>query len=64
MTYEIRYGTLDRPKTLETCDYSQANRIFDKIQKSMTNHNLKGTVALWENAGRGGVRLVRVFRLK
>lgn len=64
MTYEIRYGTLDRPETIETCDYSQAHRTFDKIQKFMTNHNLKGTVALWENAGRGRVRLVRVCRLK
>lgn len=63
MTYEIRYGTRERPKTIETCDYFQAHRIFDKIQQFMIDRNLKGTVALWENAGRGGVRLARVYRL-
>lgn len=64
MTYVIRYGTLDRHKTIETNDYFQAHRMFDKIQKFMTNHSLKWTVALWENTDRGGLWLVRSFKSK
>ena len=64
MTYEIRYGTPNHCKAIETNDYFQAHRMFKKIQKFMTNHNLKWTVALWQNTDRGGLWLVRSFKLK
>lgn len=65
MRYEIRYGTPEeRYKVIETNDFFQAHRMFDRIQKFSINHQLPWTIALWENTEKGGLWLVKSFKLR
>lgn len=46
-TYEVRYGTPNNFKAVQTNDYEQALRIYGKAKQFAENHRFTWIIALW-----------------
>lgn len=55
--YEVRYGTPERWRSLKTNNEVQAWLFFDRCVKFAESHNLKWSIALWEQGWK--VRVAR-----
>ena len=55
--YEVRYGTPERWRSLKTNNEVQAWLFFDHCVKFAESHNLKWSIALWEQGWK--VRVAR-----